>query len=168
MEQSLRKGAMNMDQVKIGNFIAQCRKEKNMTQKQLAEVLGISDKAISKWETGRGLPEAGCMAPLSEALGISVNELLTGERIPAEEYQERAEETMVALAEMKTEVKNLKEKVGSMDKGVKTGIGFGSVLAMVISYHAYASIGWAIFHGILGWAYVIYYLLKYAGGLGPQ
>ena len=157
-----------MDQVKIGNFIAQCRKEKNMTQKQLAEVLGISDKAISKWETGRGLPEAGCMAPLSEALGISVNELLTGERIPAEEYQERAEETMVALAEMKTEVKNLRKMVGSMDKGVKTGIGFGSVLAMVISYHAYASIGWAVLHGILGWAYVIYYLLKYAGGLGPQ
>ena len=55
-----------------------------------------------------------------------------------------------------------------MDKGVKTGIGFGSVLATVISYHAYASIGWAVLHGALGWAYVIYYLLKYAGGLGPQ
>lgn len=152
-----------MDQVKIGSFIAQCRKEKNMTQRQLADILGISDKAISKWETGRGLPEAGCMAPLCEALGISVNELLGGERIPAEEYQERAEETMVALAEMKTEVGNLKKKVGAMDKGVKTGISFGAVLAMIISYHAYASVGWAVFHGILGWAYVIYYLLKYAG-----
>lgn len=67
-----------MDQVKTGCFIAQCRKEKNMTQRQLADVLGISDKTISKWETGKGLPEAGCMVPLCEALGISVNELLTG------------------------------------------------------------------------------------------
>lgn len=154
-----------MDQVKIGNFIAQCRKEKNMTQKQLAEVLGISDKAISKWETGRGLPEAGCMAPLSEALGISVNELLTGERIPAEEYQERAEETMVALAEMKAEVENVKKNVASMkhrlEHSAEKGITFGAVLAMVISYHAYSSIGWAILHGILGWFYVIYYIIKY-------
>ena len=96
-----------MDQIKIGQFIAQCRREKNMTQRQLAEELGISDKTISKWETGKGLPEAGFMTPLSEVLGITVNELLAGERIPEAEYQERAEETMVALAEMKAEVENV-------------------------------------------------------------
>lgn len=150
-----------MDQVKTGCFIAQCRKEKNMTQRQLADVLGISDKTISKWETGKGLPEAGCMVPLCEALGISVNELLTGERIPDEEYQEKAEETMVALAEMKAEVEEVKKKVISMDKGVDISVSFGAVLAVVISYHAYSSVGWAIFHGILGWIYVIYYLIKY-------
>ncbi len=150
-----------MDQIKIGNFIAQCRKEKNLTQRQLADILGISDKAVSKWETGKGIPDAGCMVPLCEALGISVNELLTGERIPEEEYQERAEEVMVALAEMKSEVADVKKKVFSIQDGAKKGMGFGAVLAMVISYHAYSSVGWAIFHGILGWFYVIYYVLKY-------
>lgn len=55
-----------MDQTKVGRFIAECRKEKNMTQRQLADEIGISDKAISKWETGRGLPEAGYMVPLCE------------------------------------------------------------------------------------------------------
>ncbi len=148
-----------MDQVKIGGFIAKCRKEKNMTQRELADKLGISDKTISKWETGNGLPEASLMVPLCDALGITVNELLTGERITAEEYKERAEETMVALAEMKTEVSSLKRKVGAMDKSAKTGIGFGAVLATVISYHTHASVGWAIVHGILNWAYVIYFLL---------
>lgn len=150
-----------MDQIKIGNFIAQCRKEKNMTQRQLADKLGISNKAVSKWETGKGIPDAGCLVPLCEALGISVNELLTGERISEEKYQEKAEKTMVALAEMKSEVADIKKNVSSIKEGAKKGISFGAVLAMVISYHAYSSIGWAIFHGILGWIYVIYYLLKY-------
>lgn len=150
-----------MDQVKIGKFIAECRREKNMTQRQLAEQLGISDKTISKWETGKGLPEAGFMVPLGEILGISVNELLTGERIPEEEYQEKAEETMVALAEMKAEVEEVKKKVLTMGKGVDLSVSFGAVLAVVISYHAYSSIGWAILHGILGWVYVIYYIIKY-------
>lgn len=153
-----------MDQEKIGRFIAQCRREKNMTQRELADRLGVSDKAVSKWETGRGLPEAGCMAPLCEALGISVNVLLAGERIPEEEYQEKAEETMVALAEMKAEVENVKKKMFSGfsgGTGVKEGISFGAALAMVISYHTYSSVGWAVLHGLLGWFYVIYYLIKY-------
>lgn len=150
-----------MDQVKIGGFIARRRKEKNMTQRQLAELLGISDKAVSKWETGRGMPEAGCMAALCEALEISVNELLSGEKIPEEEYQEKAEETLVELAKIKAEVARVKKKVTRMDKGVEQGVSFGVVLAMVISYHTYSSVGWAIVHGILGWFYVIYYLIKY-------
>lgn len=150
-----------MDQTKVGRFIAECRKEKNMTQRQLAEEIGISDKAISKWETGRGLPEAGYMVPLCEVFGISVNELLTGERIPDEQYQDRAEETMVALAEMKSEVEDVKQKVVSMNKGVEVGVTFGTVLAAIISYHAYESVKWAILHGVLGWFYVIYYVIKY-------
>ena len=155
------KGAIKMDQIKIGRFIAQCRKEKNLTQRQLADELGVSDKAVSKWETGKGLPDAGYMVPLSETLGISVNELLTGERIPDTEYQERAEETMVALAEMKTEVENVKKKMISVGTGVEKGVGFGAALAMVLSYHTYSSVWLAIVHGILGWAYVIYHIIKY-------
>ena len=146
-----------MDQVKIGQFIGICRREKNLTQRQLADLVGVSDKAVSKWETGRGLPEASTMAPLCEALGINVNELLRGERIPGEEYQEKAEETMVKLAEMKEDIKKVNWKMNSMKKG----IGFGAALAMVISYQTYSSIALAIVHGILGWIYVIYHVLRY-------
>ncbi|MBQ2355875.1 MAG: helix-turn-helix transcriptional regulator, partial [Treponema sp.] len=67
-----------MDMVKIGKFIAQCRKEKNLTQAQLAEKFGITDRAVSKWETGNSLPDASIMLELCELLSINVNELLKG------------------------------------------------------------------------------------------
>lgn len=73
-----------MDQIKIGKFIASCRKEQGMTQAVLAEMLGISDRAISKWETGKSMPDSGIMLDLCELLKINVNELLSGERIMAE------------------------------------------------------------------------------------
>ncbi len=69
-----------MDQVKTGNFIAQCRREKDLTQAALAEQLGISDRAVSKWETGRSLPDADNMLELSGILGVTVDELLKGEK----------------------------------------------------------------------------------------
>jgi len=86
-----------MDQIKIGKFIAQERKRKNLNQKQLAEQLGISDKTISKWERGNGFPEVSLLLPLCEKLDISVNELLTGKRVSEEEYRGKAEENMVNL-----------------------------------------------------------------------
>lgn len=67
-----------MDQIRIGRFIAQCRKTGGLTQRQLADGLGISDKTVSKWECGNGLPEVSLMLPLCEALGITVNDLLSG------------------------------------------------------------------------------------------
>lgn len=143
-----------MDQIKIGRFIAQCRKEKGMTQRQLAELLHVSDKAISKWETGKGLPEAQLMLPLCKALGITVNELLSGERLTEQTYQERAEENMVNLTSNAASRKEF-------PSAAKTGIGFGAALAMVLSYHTYTSVWLAILHGILGWFYVIYHLLKF-------
>lgn len=141
-----------MDQIKIGRFIAACRKDKGLTQRQLAEMLCVSDKAISKWETGKGLPEAQLMLPLCEALGISVNELLSGERLTEIEYQRKAEENMVNLAE---------KKVYRYGSGVKTGIGFGAALAMVLSYHTYTSVWLAMLHGVLGWIYVLYHIIKF-------
>ncbi len=90
-----------MDQIKIGKFIAFCRKEQGMTQAVLAEKLGISDRAISKWETGKSMPDSGIMLELCELLRINVNELLSGERIMAEAYDKRAEEN---LLEMRREV----------------------------------------------------------------
>ncbi len=86
-----------MDQIKIGRFIAACRKEQGMTQAVLAERLGISDRAVSKWETGKSLPDSGIMLELCELLEINVNELLSGERIMAESYDKRAEENLLEM-----------------------------------------------------------------------
>ncbi len=88
-----------MDQIKTGQFIAEVRKEKSLTQKQLADTLGISDRTISKWENGRGFPDVSLLLPLCEALSISVNELLSGERISAEDYKEKAEENLMTALE---------------------------------------------------------------------
>ena len=75
-----------MDQVKIGKFIANSRKNKNLTQMQLAEKLNITDRAISKWENGKGMPDSSIMLELCNELDISVNELLSGEKINQENY----------------------------------------------------------------------------------
>ena len=86
-----------MDQIKIGKFIASCRKEQGMTQAALAEKLGISDRAVSKWETGRSMPDSGIMLELCGLLKINVNELLSGERIMAEAYGKIAEQNLIEL-----------------------------------------------------------------------
>jgi len=86
-----------MNQTKTGQFICQLRKDKGMTQKELAEIVGVSDKAISKWETGKGMPDIALFDPLCEALGISVNELISGESISLEERSEKMEETIMEL-----------------------------------------------------------------------
>lgn len=80
-----------MDQTRIGTFIAVLRKEKGLTQKELAEQIGISDKTVSKWETGNGMPDIAYLSPLCEVLDINVNELLSGEKLPSEEYLGKAE-----------------------------------------------------------------------------
>lgn len=84
-----------MEQEKIGKFILQLRKEKNMTQKELAEKLGVTDRAISKWENGRGMPELSLIKPLCEILDVPVNELLSGERLVEDNYQQRLEENIL-------------------------------------------------------------------------
>jgi len=86
-----------MDQIKIGKFIASCRKEEGMTQAELAEKLGISDRAVSKWETGKSMPDSGIMLELCGFLKINVNELLSGERIMAEFYSKQVEENLLAM-----------------------------------------------------------------------
>ncbi|MEE0685087.1 MAG: helix-turn-helix transcriptional regulator [Lachnospiraceae bacterium] len=86
-----------MDQIKIGKFISEERKRKKYTQKELAEILGISDKTISKWERGNGFPEVSLLLPLCNELEITVNELLSGERLEEVDYKKKAEENMVNL-----------------------------------------------------------------------
>ena len=94
-----------MDQVKTGRFIKACRKEKNLTQREVAEKLNISEKTVSKWETGNGLPEVSLMLPLCELLEISVNELLSGERLDEKKYFEKAEQNIMSLMEEKAQAK---------------------------------------------------------------
>ena len=94
-----------MDQIKIGKFIADERKRKGYTQKQLSEKLEISDKTISKWERGNGFPEVSLLLPLCNELEITVNELLSGERVSEEDYLKKAEENMVNLVKEAQESK---------------------------------------------------------------
>ena len=99
-----------MDQVKIGNFIADIRKEKKMTQKELAEAIGVSDKAISKWECGKGMPEVSMLMPLCQELQINVNELLSGGRLSEDSYSQKAEENIMNLMQEKEESKKKNKK----------------------------------------------------------
>ncbi len=94
-----------MDQIKIGQFIAQKRKAAGYTQRQLADILGISDKTVSKWERGNGMPEVSLMLPLCDALHINVNELLSGEDVTDANYKQKAEENMMHLVQEKEESK---------------------------------------------------------------
>ena len=87
-----------MDQLKIGKFIADCRKRKNLTQMQLAEKLGITDKAVSKWERGVAMPDTSIMLELCDILSISVNELLSGERINMENDNQKTEQLLLDMA----------------------------------------------------------------------
>jgi transcriptional regulator with XRE-family HTH domain len=86
-----------MNQVLTGKFIADERKKKGYTQAELADRLGISNRTVSKWETGNGFPDVSLLLPLSEELDVSVNELLSGERISKEDYEKRAEENIVKI-----------------------------------------------------------------------
>ena len=88
-----------MDQIKIGRFIAERRKQECLTQMQLAEKLNITDRAVSKWETGKSLPDASIMLELCNVLGISVNELLSGEKITMENENQKNEQLLLEMAE---------------------------------------------------------------------
>lgn len=86
-----------MDVAKIGRFIQEKRKSKNLTQSELAQLLFITDRAVSKWECGRSLPDSSIMLELCKVLGISVNELLLGEEIPMEKSSNQTEEVLIQI-----------------------------------------------------------------------
>ena len=96
-----------MDLIKIGKFIATCRKEIGITQEVLAEKLYVTDRAVSKWERGLSLPDAGNMLDLCNILGITVNELLNGEKIDMKDYEKKTEDLLLEMAKQE-EVKNKK------------------------------------------------------------
>ncbi len=92
-----------MNQQKIGKFIAECRKKQNMTQMQLAEKLGITDRAVSKWETGRAMPDSSIMLQLCGELNITVNDLLSGEVITMNNYDENSKKLLLEMVKQKEE-----------------------------------------------------------------
>ena len=110
-----------MDQEKIGRFIAETRNQAGMTQKELAGKIGISDKTISKWECGKSMPDITYLEPLCDSLAISMNELISGERLSDTAYSPKAEENIMSLMK-----ENQKAK-----KGATINIIIGAVLAIL-------------------------------------
>ena len=86
-----------MDTIKIGNFLAELRKEQGLTQEALGEKIGVTNKTVSRWENGNYLPPVEMLQELSKLYSVSINELLCGEHIAQENYQEKAEETLSSI-----------------------------------------------------------------------
>ena len=136
-----------MNQLKIGKFIAKCRKMKNMTQADLAEKLNVTDRAISKWETGKGMPDSSIMLDLCNELSITVNELLRGEKIRREDNDKKTEENLVKLQ---------KEKEDSDKRLLFTETIMGSIvtisflLIIFLSIYAIDNTIWKIISIVIG------------------
>ena len=150
-----------MNQHDTGLFIASKRREQNLTQEQLAEKIGVSNRTVSKWETGKTMPDYSVVERLCQVLDITVSELIAGKEKEATVNNTSYEEDMALLSYKIEQLEKYKDSQIEAGKTVKTGITFGSVLSMVISYTQWHSIGWAIFHGMMSWVYVIYYWIKY-------
>ena len=150
-----------MNQHDNGLFIAAKRKEQNLTQEQLAEKLGVSNKTVSKWETGKNMPDYSVVEQLCQVLNISVGELIAGKEKEQREDNSSYEEKIALLSYKIKQLENCKTSQTEKSKTIKAGISFGAALAMVISYTQWHSIGWAILHGLMSWGYVIYYFIKY-------
>ena len=98
-----------MNQVKIGKFIASLRKEKGMTQEQLGEILGVTNKTVSRWENGNYMPDIEMLSLLSKEFGVSINEIISGERLGTEEFKKAADDNLVTALSSSTFT--LKEKI---------------------------------------------------------
>lgn len=121
----------------VSTSIKDLRKEKKLTQDQLAEALHVTRQAVSNWENGKTEPDVETLSQLAEFFEVDVERIIYG----------------------KTQ-KKFQVNI-TPQKAAQDGVGLGTVIAVVISYAKWQSIGWAILHGILGWVYVIYYLIKY-------
>ncbi|MBQ8524816.1 MAG: helix-turn-helix domain-containing protein [Clostridia bacterium] len=129
----------------VGKNIKKIRTELNMTQEELAEKISVTRQAISNWETEKTQPDIETLERISEVLGVTIEELIYGKQKSSQGTLEKGKDVMVNLTKGST----------------KSGIGFGAALAIVISYVKWQSVGWAIFHGLLNWVYVVYFLIKY-------
>ena len=134
-----------MNQEKIGKFIATCRKEQNLTQEQLAEKLGITYKAISKWECGKGLPDASIMMELCKILKITVNDLLSGEKVDKEHYQKKLEQNIIDTIDYTV------KKVSEKNKSIAMMIMFAGLGLTFIAFTIFPSeSSWGSIYSIIG------------------
>jgi len=138
-----------MNQAEIGQFIAKCRREKGLTQARLAEQLNITDRAVSKWETGKSMPDSAIMLELCGILGVTVNELLSGEKVNMENaenyqenYQKKAEENLIALK---------KRDENNLSKNMVVSIIFSAAFAIGIMVCAICDIA---ISGTLTWSLI--------------
>ncbi len=134
-----------MNQEKIGKFIATCRKEQNLTQEQLAEKLGITYKAVSKWECGKGLPDASIMIELCKILKITVNDLLSGEKVDKEDYQKKLEQNIIDTIDYTD------KKVSKKNKSIAMMIIFAGLGLIFIAFTIFPSeSSWGSIYSIIG------------------
>lgn len=119
-----------MDQIKIGKLIAECRKEKKLTQTELATLLGVSDKSVSKWENGICLPEVSLYKRICQILGITLNEFFAGERVTDEEFKDVAEDNLQILLE--NNVFTLKDKIVKRKKEWEKKHSFEAIITFII------------------------------------
>lgn len=117
-----------MNQEKTGKFILEIRKEKNMTQRELADKIGVTDRAISKWENGRGMPDLSLMEPLCKELEISINELLSGERIEQKDYPKKSEENILMTIDYSNKKINKTKKKILISAGI-----IGTIILVILS-----------------------------------
>lgn len=141
----------------IGNNIKKLRRVKEVTQEQLAEHLNVTRQTISGWETGKNQPDIETLQWIAEYFGVSVEEVIYGRSV-----QKKTEEGTEAKEGWKESLPFARQEEGySRRRFGREIIKSGTALALVISYVEWRSIGWAIFHGLLGWFYVIYYMIRY-------
>ena len=134
-----------MNQEKIGKFIAECRKNKKMTQSELAEKLGVTDKSIGNWENGRNMPDLSLFKPLCDELGISINDLMSGEKISKEKYQEKFEENIVNTIDYSSKKIN---KYNSVIALILVIFGLFIAMSAVIMFPSESS--WGSIYSVLG------------------
>jgi len=123
----------------VSKSIKDLRKERDLTQDQLAEALHVTRQAVSNWENGKTEPDIETLSQLAEFFEVDIERIIYG-------HSQKKWHFAVNVAPQ---------------EAAKNGVGLGTILAVVISYAKWQSIGWAILHGIFGWAYVIYYIIKY-------
>lgn len=128
-----------MDQVRIGRFIAEMRKQQNLTQREFADILNISDKTVSKWECGNGMPELSLMLPICGILKINLNELFSGEKLTDADYKQKAEENMMRLVKEAEEMQ--KNIVGGMVLGQAANVDMNVVKAHETNTEFWDTIG---------------------------
>lgn len=134
-----------MDQIKIGRFIADCRKSKKLTQVQFAEKLGVTDRSVSKWENGRCLPDLSLFEPLCKELDITINELLSGERIDKEHYQEKLEENIIETIDY------TRKRVYKKDKVISIMLLLFGLIIVFLSFSIFPTeSSWGSIYSIIG------------------